>query len=111
MRPSLVLSLAGGARRAAPQGAASATAGTPAAGAAAAAAADDEGAHGTTAAGTAALARSFHDAFELTVSVSVCHPNIVQVLTFFTGEERAGGGARAEVGLGWGGQIICRHTR
>ncbi|GIL44683.1 hypothetical protein Vafri_2211, partial [Volvox africanus] len=44
---------------------------------------EETGAAGT-AAGTAPLARNLHDAFELTVSVSVCHPNIVQVLTFFT---------------------------
>ncbi|GFR41492.1 hypothetical protein Agub_g2184, partial [Astrephomene gubernaculifera] len=36
------------------------------------------------AARTLASGRNLHDAFELTVSVSVCHPHIVQVLTFFT---------------------------
>ncbi|PNH12294.1 putative LIM domain-containing serine/threonine-protein kinase [Tetrabaena socialis] len=42
--------------------------------------------------------RNLHDAFELTVSVSVTHPHIVAVLTFFTGQSAR---AAARVAAGW----------
>ncbi|GIM00738.1 hypothetical protein Vretimale_5648 [Volvox reticuliferus] len=74
---------------------------------------DEETGAAGTAAGTAHLARNLHDAFELTVSVSVCHPNIVQVLTFFTDvyvhvERRGGSNERLPSG---GGMRIQSPTR